>query len=85
VRGTVCDPNGTPVEGANIKLQTAGRMPHITISNKDGLFTVGIVGANPKDTVLIVEKKGYRHTERPLGSQNSTMMHIVLVPIDRVK
>jgi len=78
VQGTVRDRNGNPLENVTVSLQTEGRLPHKTVTAKDGSFAVGIVGADPRDTKLVFQKEGYKTVEKALGNEHGTAVDATL-------
>ena len=80
VEGTVHDRQGSPLEGVTVILQSEGRGPHNTVTAKDGSFSVGIVGADPREARLVFQKDGYKTLEMPLGKEYANKMNVTLEP-----
>jgi Carboxypeptidase regulatory-like domain/TonB-dependent Receptor Plug Domain len=66
VSGTVLDPGGASVPGANVKLYNVGTTETYTaVTDNSGFFTISLV--KPGTYTLSVEKAGFRKEERSLA------------------
>ena len=80
VKGVVHDEHGRPLDQVIVTLHTEGRPPRQAITAKDGSFSVGIVGAEPRDSKVSFGKDGFKTVEQPLGSRRELELDITLKP-----
>lgn len=73
IEGTVRNHQGNPLKGVTVTLQTEGRGPHRTLTESDGSFAVGIVGADPAHINLVFQKQGYRTLQLPFDTKQANM------------
>jgi len=73
VGGTVRNHDGTPLEGVSVTLQTQGRGPHTTTTDKNGTFTIGMVGADPTQVTLVFEKPGFKTLHVPFDPKQTSL------------
>jgi hypothetical protein len=78
--GVVRDPSGAPLKNVAVTLQAPGREPDRSTTVSDGSFTVGIVGADPRQTRISFHKDGFRDVVRELGEEARPTMEVTLIP-----
>jgi hypothetical protein len=83
VKGKVTDKAGNGLENVTITFISEGRTPFQKTTDKDGFYTLSLVGAEPNKTRLTFEKEGFQKLEKKLDSESNVVLDVTLEPVSR--
>lgn len=81
VSGVVRAQADAALAGVGVTLETNRRAPHTSMTAADGSYSVGMVGADPKQTTIQFEKPGYQTVKQPIGANARTTLNVTLSPV----
>ncbi len=76
-RGVVKDVNGNPLEGVSVVFETLNRVPSKTVTRKDGVFDLTLIGADPKKTKISFTKTGYKSFEKQFEVEGQAEFNVI--------